>query len=134
MGIKKINGPFQIPWASAISGPFTNNIPNSALNVGTMSGTNTIYCQPQNVQNFDNLQFQFSWTGTPSGVITFAESADGVVWDDLTLSPVITQPSGSAGHWSVNFNQIPAPWLQIRYVNSTGSGVLTAKIFSKDVN
>lgn len=134
MGTKKINGPFQIPWASAQTGPFTNNLQNPSLNVGTMISTNTIYCLPQNIQNFDNVAIQFSWTGTPTGTIVVSQSVDDVIYDDLILSPTITQPAGSAGHWSVDLNQIPAPWIQFRYTNTSGSGVLTVKIFSKDVN
>ena len=134
MGSKKINGPFQIPWAALITGPWTNNIQNPAANTGVMASTNTIYCQPQNIQNFDTAMIQFSWTGTPTGTIIVSQSADQLIWDDLILSPTITQPAGGAGHWSVNIQPTGAPWIQARYTNASGTGVLTAKIFQKDWN
>jgi|ERR1700722_6540158 len=135
MGHKKINGPFQLPWASSISGPFVNNLyPNQALNVGAMSGTNTIYCAPQNVENFDAAVIQFSWTGTPTGNIVLAQSSDGIIWDDLILTPIITQPAGTAGHWSVDMTLGAVFFIQARYTNVSGSGVLTAKITEKDWN
>lgn len=128
MGNKRILSPFyQMMWGSVITGPYS-------ANTGAMASTNTIYTRPQNVENFDNIAIQFSWTGTPTGTIVVSESVDGVIWDDLILDPVITQPAGGASHWSVNLIQMPAPWIQVRYTNASGTGVLTAKIFSKDLN
>ena len=101
---------------------------------GAMTGTTTLTSTQQNVLNFDNIGLQISWTGTPTGVISIQGSVDGVNFASLTFSPAITQPAGSANSILVNLNQFPWPYLQVQYVNSSGSGTLNVLLCSKDLN
>lgn len=127
MGVKKINS-YQI---------FTN---------GAMSSTNQINSVVQNVQNFDNLGLEVVWTGTPTGTLTvngavnnpypnpYSETNPIPSQNSLTFDPSLAQPSGSGGGYIVNLNQFPWPWIQVQYINSSGSGTLNVYIFEKDVN
>lgn len=126
MGSKKINL-YNMGWATSQGGPFVQG-------TRAVSGTGIYYSNHQNVQNFDNIYVQLSWTGTVAGNFFASVSADGIIWDDLTLSPTIVQPAGSSGHWSVNVTLTGAPFLQIRFESSSGSGTINANLFSKDVN
>lgn len=99
-----------------------------------VSSTTTYLSQPINIKNTDNILLQLIWTGTPTGVFTVQQSPDGNLYDDLIVSPPITQPAGSAGHWSVNLNQSPATWVQVQYVNASGSGTVDVIVTAKDIN
>lgn len=99
-----------------------------------VSSTDTYLSEPINIKNLDNVLLQLIWTGDPAGVFTVQQSPDGVLYDDLPLSPDITQPAGAEGHWSVNVNQSPAEWLQVQYVNASGSGTVDVIVTAKDLN
>lgn len=120
MGVKKILPPYHVMAA--------NKLPVS------VSGTTTYLSLPINIQNVDNVLLQFIWTGTVTGTFTVQQSPDGNLYDTLILSPVITQPAGGAGHWSVDINQSPAQWLQVQYVNASGSGTVDVIVTAKDTN
>lgn len=108
-----------------------------------MSGTNTINSEATNITNVDNIGFLISWTGTPTGIISIQcaienppllGQVDQRTWIALTFDPALAQPAGSAGSYLVNVNQAPFTWIRVSYTNSSGSGVLTAKIMAKDIN
>lgn len=100
-----------------------------------MTGTATIESDIQNVENFDNIGLQISWTGTPTGTFTVKASNDRVTFYDLTFTPPLTNPSGgSGGGQLVNINQLPYRFMKFVYVNSVGSGVLNVTMQSKDIN
>ena len=80
---------------------------------GVMTGTATITSPIQNVQNFDNLGLQLTWTGTPTGTLSILGSVDGVNFYALSFTnPALIQPAGSASGYLVNLNQFPWPYLQ----------------------
>lgn len=99
-----------------------------------MTGTTTLISTPTIVSNLDNIYLQIGWTGTAVGTITIEVSPDNIDYDALTFSPLITQPNNNATRYSVSLNQLPAPYLRVKYVNSSGTGTLTVKIFAKDIN
>ena len=133
--------PAQLNWQSTspITGflPLNNNtqgkgsVPSGVL-TGTMSGTSTIYSNIIDVSRMDNSGLEISWTGTPTGAITYNASISGSFFFPITLTT--TQPSGSSGGFGVNLNQYPYKYLLVEYTNSTGSGVLTAWAQFKDLN
>lgn len=104
------------------------------FNAAAMSGTNTITSLPTNIANLDNVGLQIYWTGTPVGTITVSCSPNDVRYDDLTFNPSITQPAGSAGGYLISLNQIPFPFIKVKYVNASGAGNLTVFITAKDLN
>lgn len=120
MGDKKILVPFH--------GMASTNAPVA------VTGTNTYTSLPVNIKNLDNVGIQLIWTGTPTGTFSVLHSPDGVVYDPITLNPAITQPAGSSGHWSVVLQQDPFNWVQIQYVNASGSGTVDMIVCAKDLN
>lgn len=114
------------------------------VTAGTASGTavtgTTTYTQNlsnlnnfTDVSNIDNISWQVSWTGTPTGTISFNGSNDGVNFYPVTVT-VPSQPAGSASHCMIERNQFPFRFIQMQYVNASGSGTLTAVMFGKDLN
>ncbi len=101
---------------------------------GVMTGTTTLLSPIQNIQNFDNIGLQVEWTSTAIGTISVQCSVDGTVFDALTFDPLLTQPAGASGHYLIDLNQVPFPYLQVKYVNASSTGVLNVYMFSKDVN
>lgn len=102
---------------------------------GVMSGTNVILSNVQNIQNFDNVGLQIKFVGSAVGTITItARVDDNQNFLPLTLDPPITQPSGIDGEQLISLRQLPYPEIQIKYANASGSGILNAWLFSKDLN
>jgi hypothetical protein len=106
---------------------------------GVMTGTSTILSVPQNLQNFDNTGLEVTWTGTPTGTLSVLGSCSAAIvqaavvnYYALTFNPAISQPAGSAGGFLINLNQFPFPFMEVQYVNSSGSGVLNVYLYSKD--
>lgn len=101
---------------------------------GNMTGTSTITSSTQTIATYDNIGLQISWTGTPTGTISILCSIDGKNFSSLTFNPTLTQPAGSSGSYLIDLNQIPFPYLQVQYVNASGSGTLNVFICQKDLN
>lgn len=106
----------------------------SGLLDGAMSGTNTIYTQILDISRMDNMGLEITWTGTPTGTFSVMVSCSGLNFYALTFNPALTQPTGSAGGYAVDLNQLPFKYLLLQYTNSTGSGTLTAYGQVKDLN
>lgn len=111
-----------------------------------MTGTSQINSAVQNVQNFDNLGLEIAWTGTPTGTITVNGAVNNPNTNPysatnpisannaLTFDPILDQPAGADGGYLIDLNQFPFPYIQVQYVNSSGSGTLNVYIFEKDIN
>lgn len=116
--------------------------PNSAqwpaglelMSAVSVSGTNTYTSNTFNASNLDNIGLQVTFTGTMNGTLSVLCSIDNVNFDALTFSPSLSQPSGSNLNYLINLNQLPFPYLQVQYVNSSGSGTLTVYLSAKDLN
>jgi hypothetical protein len=126
MGAVKNQFPNQFNWQTTTPVPFKPNVALSGVTAGVMSSTNTIYTNIVNVQNYDNSGLQLDWTGTPTGTISIMVSNSGAIFHALTFVPALSQPAGSAGGMVIDLNQIPFTYLMIQYVNSSGTGSLTA--------
>jgi hypothetical protein len=140
----KISGKNQFPnqfnWQSAnpvttfLPTPYqTGSAPSGVLG-GTMSGTNTIYSQIIDVSKMDNVGLEVAWTGAPTGTFQVLTSCSGINFNAITFNPPLAQPSGSAGGYSVDLNQLPFKYILLKYTNSSGSGVLTVYGQNKDLN
>jgi hypothetical protein len=102
----------------------TGSVPSGVIN-GVMSGTNTIYSQIIDVSVMDNIGLEVTWTGTPTGTFSVYASNSGINFYALTFSPVLAQPSGSAGGYLVGLTQFQWKYILLEYVNASGSGILT---------
>lgn len=132
--------PFTLNWQS--TNPQTSFLPQpqlyaggsqpSGVTSGTMSSTNTIYTNILCLERIDNVGLEVSWTGTPTGTLTYICSNSGKNFFPITLTT--TQPSGSAGGFGVNLNQLPYKYFMVQYTNASGSGVLSITGQSKDLN
>ena len=101
---------------------------------GVMTSTNVIYSQVVDVSKMDNVGLEVTWSGNPTGVFQIMVSNSGNHFYALTFNPVLAQPSGSAGGYAVNLNQIPFKFLMLQYINTSGSGLLTVYGQNKDLN
>lgn len=101
---------------------------------GVMSGTNTIWSNIISISKFDNQGLEVTWTGTPTGTFQVLVSNSGINFYALTYNPALAQPSGSAGGYVINNNQLPFKFIQLQYTNTSGSGILTVYSQQKDLN
>lgn len=120
MGHKKLLEPFHVMAADG-----------EPVSVG---GTATYLSEPINIKNLDDIGLQLKWTGTVTGTFTVMHSPDGDDYDTILLSPIITQPSGSAGTWSVVLQLEPYQWVKVQYVNASGTGTVDVIVTAKDLN
>lgn len=134
--------PFQFNFQS--TDPATGFLPTNSLYsggsnpsgvlVGVMTSTNTIYSNIINISRIDNSGLEVTWTGTPTGTITIMCSNSGIKFYDLTFSPLLGQPAGSAGGYLIDLKQIPFTYMYFKYVNASGSGTITVYGQNKDLN
>ncbi len=101
---------------------------NQAVSSTTAYTSDTLH-----ILNLDNINLQIDYTGTPNGLFLVQVSTDHVedqegnvlvegFWVSL---PIGTIPaSGSADQIIIDINQISAPWMRIKYTNSSGSGTM----------
>lgn len=82
----------------------------------------------------DNQGLEVTWTGTPTGTFSVQVSNSGINFYALTFNPALAQPAGSAGGYAVNLNQLPFKYMMLKYVNASGTGVLTVYGQQKDLN
>lgn len=82
----------------------------------------------------DNIGLEVTWTGTPTGTFQVMVSNSGINFYALTFNPALTQPSGTAGGYAIDLNQLPFKYLMLQYTNASGSGALTIYGQQKDVN
>lgn len=106
----------------------------SGISSGTMSSTNTIYSNIIEKSRMDNVGLEVTYTGTPTGTFSVWVSNSGINFYALTFDPALAQPAGSAGGYAVNLNQLPFKYVFLKYVNASGSGVLTVYGQLQDLN
>lgn len=106
----------------------------SGVALGAMASTNTIYSNIIEKSRQQNIYAEINWTGTPTGTLSIWCSVSGINWNSLTFDPVLTQPSGSAAGDGINITQLAAKYFYFQYVNSSGSGNLTAFLQLQDLN
>lgn len=103
------------------------NSPPIGVLTGAMASTNTIYSNILGLRQTDNQSLGISWTGTPTGSYTILVSTSGKIFQPLSgFSASPSQPSGSADGQEFALQNIPFQYMYIKYVNSSGTGVLSA--------
>lgn len=133
--------PFLVNWQATT--PVTGFLPVKATNYGggsvpsgttsgTMASTATLFSNIFEVGRMDNIGLEFNWTGSPVGSLSVWASNSGKNFFDLGIS--FLNPAGSASGFLLNLNQFPYKYFYIKYVNASGSGVLTAYGQAKDLN
>jgi hypothetical protein len=111
--------------------------PNLIITNGAMASTNTLTSSVVDIRGFDNVSLQANWTGTPSGTFYVDVCSDyninysGRTGNWSTLPQTLTAPSGSAGTSFLDAIQTSAPYIRVRYANSSGSGTLNVYIGAK---
>lgn len=117
------------------SGPSNQWPPGLELmNAVAVSSTNTYTSPTFNAANLDNLGMQVNFVGTMTGTLSVQCSIDNKNYIPLTFNPMLTQPSGSSLSYLIDLNQLPFPYVQVSYTNSSGSGTLTVYLSAKDLN
>ncbi len=96
------------------------------------------------VRNQDNIGIQLHWTGTaPVGTFSFEISSDYLVdiegnvqnagnWIALTVSPAIAA-AGAGDDAYVDFNQLSAQYIRVKYTRTSGTGTLTGIAVAKGI-
>ncbi|GAC1590972.1 MAG: hypothetical protein NVS3B25_09970 [Hymenobacter sp.] len=81
-----------------------------------------------NVQDLGRVGLALMFTGTPTGTFSVNVSLDyngvsGGTWIPLTLSPAPVA-SGAANQIYIDLTVVTAPWLQVVYTKTSGTGTL----------
>jgi hypothetical protein len=95
-----------------------------------VSSTNTYYSKKVSGSNY--LSGQMAWTGTPTGTFTVWGSdkaepneATDADWFSITPTQAPANPAGAAAGTSFRVNEFNCKWKRVKYVNASGSGVLS---------
>lgn len=110
-------------------------------NIINASMTSDVISPVTGVKWLDNLSVQLSWTGAPVGSFTIEVSLDylpgtgGTVlnpgtWTALSIVPT-PAALGSADTAFIDLNNIPAPWIRVHYIFTSGTGTLNGYISGK---
>lgn len=99
----------------------------------TVSSTNTYYSAVFSSPYANGFSFSMEWTGTPTGTFTLwftnktdPNLANDTDWQqDTAFAP--TNPAGAAGSMGDNVTNGQAAKWRIKYVNASGTGVLTGQ-------
>jgi len=90
------------------------------------------------ITKLDNMGLQIKWDSANAvGVISVQTSINydpqinSGDWVDLSFSPSLTQPDSDNGVYAISLNQLPYPWLRIKYAFGSGSGTFNAWLSAK---
>lgn len=103
---------------------FSDNTVTPLLGPVAVSGTNTYTAGPVKVIDFQTYTFQLEWSGTPTGTITILGSLDGINFRQFGAT-VSAQPAGTPNGTIAPLYGHGMKYLEITYVNASGSGTLT---------
>ena len=107
----------------------------SGVDVGVMSGTNTIYSQIIDLSRMDMVGLEVNWAGNPRGVLSIMGSVSGANFYAFTgFSATLAQPAGIAGGELIGLLWYPFRYLMLQYTNASGAGALTVYCQMKDWN
>lgn len=104
------------------------------FNAVAVSGTTTYNSPISTLTQMHNIGLDITFTGTMTGTLTVNCCNDGVNFKALTFNPILSQPAGSGLSYLVDLNQVPFQYLQVTYVNASGSGTLNCILTSKDLS
>jgi hypothetical protein len=103
--------------------------PYLVLSAGDMSQA-TLTSTVTEIPYLDNVVYQATWSGTPTGTFSVEVSLDGVNYVPLGLSPT-PSASGSASSAIIELNQLGERFVRLVYTRIAGSGTLNAYIAAK---
>lgn len=107
--------------------------------INAASAATNITSQVLQREYSDNVGFQFSWTGTPTGTLVIQGSInynpnDGTGdWETMTLSPVLVAPAGAAGHTWGQITNTTMAYLRAVYTAASGAGTLSGWTAAKAI-
>jgi hypothetical protein len=117
--------------------------PLAIVPTGAMTGTSTITSQVFDCRSLESCAFAPVWTGTPTGTFNILVSLDYVpsptpgasplnagTWNNLGAS-VSGNPAGTAGSTYIPVYASCTAFIQLQYVNSSGTGVLSGSFIGK---
>lgn len=118
--------------ASATPYPIGSS-PTVIVNAASTAGTVT--SPVVQIWGVAQIDCQEIWTGTTTGTFAFQISEDptgcsNTCWDPLPISPAIT-PAGTPGHGTMELFGLAAPYFQIVFTPSSGTGLLTITCYAK---
>lgn len=97
-----------------------------------VSSTNTYYSSPVALGAGSQLSLSLHWTSTASGTTTLWKAnkpnpseATDADWTSVSLGS-LAGPGGVAGNSSEEYGNLGAGLFRVKYVNASGSGVLSA--------
>lgn len=95
-----------------------------------VADTDTVYSSKISGKHADGIGLHLEWTGDPTGTVTFwvsdkpkPDETDDGDWVQDSTNFTAVNPAGSASKAQHNIAMRHA-WARIKYVNSSGSGVL----------
>jgi len=99
-----------------------------------------------NIQFLDNIGIQLNFTGSPVGYfqvqvsIDYAQDNQGNVtnagnWTPLYFTQITSTnvPTSSGSPIYLDLSELSAPWIQVTYTATSGSGTLNAFISCKEI-
>lgn len=121
----------------------------NAITGQDMTGTSALTSLPSEITRKDNIAYEVSWTGTPTGTFAVQGSIsynpgtpqsggtyNAGVWTTIAATDQSGNPpvaSGAAGQILMNLNELAFPWVRLVYTNASGTGVLTGYVAGKSV-
>lgn len=91
--------------------------------------TGTLTSEPVDLHNMVHISIHAVWTGTPNGDLYYEVSGqlgDPTVWEVYDSVSV----AGSGSQYWIDRN-VPYKWARVRYVPSSGTGLLSVDAISK---
>lgn len=112
-----------------------------AISSGSMTGTDVIYSDWIWLGHAAGVCIQAVWTGTPNGAFKLQCSVDPTVPTPGASYPTLTNAediadsdytvSGSAGSYTWNVSDAYFPWIRVVYTNTSSTGTLNARYYTK---
>lgn len=107
---------------------------NAPIVPGVTNPSGTIYSAPWSGRLADGYGLMVNYTGTLTGTFTLWMSdklkpslADDTDWvQDTAFAP--TNPAGGAGKFRDDTSNAKSAWKRLKYVQSSGTGVITAYV------
>lgn len=112
MAIKNVLTPYQL----VVDGDMSGNITSGATSI----------------RYLDTCGIQLVFTGTPTGSFYVDATIDGSTWEQLDFGTTPTAV-GADGHHLLNLVQAGFDKIRVRYVASSGAGVLQAWVEAKEI-
>ena len=111
------------------------------LNAQSTASSFDTYSNPTNIDYLDNVGIQVVWTGTTVGVLEVYGSNDDANaqqgkyptnWSKFEFGATINVDTTNSD-LLIHMNQVPYSWIALKYIATSGTGTMTAKLTVKMV-